>query len=72
MILLLIGFIFGTIMGQILKPYLPFLAVGAPAGMEPQTFHLADAFSLTFGFKVHLSLATIIGIALAYLIYRQI
>jgi hypothetical protein len=70
-ILLLIGFIFGTIMGEILRPHLPFLAVGASAGMEPQTFRLADAFSLTFGFKANLNLATIIGVALAYIIYRQ-
>ena len=71
-ILLLIGFIFGTIMGEILRPHLPFLAVGASAGMEPQTFRLADAFSLTFGFKAHLNLATIIGVLLAYILYRQL
>ncbi|MGE5583195.1 MAG: DUF4321 domain-containing protein [Bacillota bacterium] len=72
LILLLIGFIFGTIMGEILRPHLPFLAVGSSASMEPQTFRLADAFSLTFGFKANLNLATIIGVALAYIIYRQL
>lgn len=71
-VLLLIGFIFGTIMGQILKPYLPFLAVGAPASINPQTFRLADAFSLTFGFKANLNLATIIGMTLAFIVYRRL
>jgi hypothetical protein len=71
-ILILIGFIFGTIMGQILKPYVPFMAVEASANMAPQTFHLANAFSLTFGFVMHLNLATILGVALAFLIYRRL
>ncbi|TCL70949.1 uncharacterized protein DUF4321 [Hydrogenispora ethanolica] len=71
-ILLLIGFIFGTILGQILRPYLPFMAVGASANMTPQTLHLADAFSLTFGFKVNLNLATILGVAVAFFIYRRL
>jgi hypothetical protein len=71
-ILILIGFIFGTIMGQILKPYVPFMAVGASAAMTPQTFHLANAFSLTFGFSMNLNLATILGVALAFLVYRRL
>jgi hypothetical protein len=71
-ILLLIGFIFGTIIGQIAKPYLPFLAVGAPASMEPQTLRLADAFQVTFGFKIYLNLSTILGVAIAFLIYRRL
>lgn len=71
-ILLLLGFIFGTIIGEILRPHLPFLAVGSSASMDPQTIRLADAFSLTFGFKAQLNLATILGVVLAYVIYRQL
>ena len=71
-ILLLVGFIFGTIMGEILRPYLPFLAVGASASMEPQTLRLTDAFQATFGFKINLNLATILGVGLAFLIYRRL
>jgi hypothetical protein len=40
--------------------------------MNPQTFHLADAFTLTFGFKIHLNLATIIGVVLAFILYRRL
>jgi hypothetical protein len=71
-IFILIGFIFGTILGQILKPYFPFLAVGASASMAPQTFNLAHSFSLTFGIKISLNLATIIGVALAFFIFRRL
>lgn len=71
-ILLLVGFIFGTILGHILRPYLPFMAVGASAHMAPQTLNLADAFSLTFGFKINLNLATIVGVAVAFFIYRRL
>lgn len=69
-ILILIGIITGTILGQILRPYFPFLAIGAPAEMAPQTFRLANVFSLTFGFKIYLNLATIIGVILAFVLNR--
>lgn len=69
---LLIGFIAGTIIGEILRPHFSFLATGATAKMDPQTFSLADAFSLTFGFKIHLNLATIIGVVLAFIAYRRL
>ena len=69
-VLILIVIITGTILGQILRPYFPFLAIGAPAEMTPQTFRLADVFSLTFGFKIYLNLATIIGVILAFVLNR--
>jgi hypothetical protein len=70
--LLLLGFILGTILGEVLRPYIPLLAKGASAGMAPQTLKLADTFSLTFGFKIHLNLATIIGVITAFVIYRKV
>jgi len=70
--LLLMGFILGTILGEILRPFIPIIAKGASAEISPQTFHVADTFSLTFGFKIHLNLATIIGVIIAFMIYRKI
>jgi hypothetical protein len=70
--LLLLGFILGTILGEVLRPYIPLLAKGASAGMAPQTLRLADTFSLTFGFKIHLNLATILGVIIAFVIYRKV
>jgi hypothetical protein len=70
-VILLIGFIAGTILGEVLRPYLPFMATGATAQMGTQTFRLADAFRLTFGFKIHLNLATIMGVVLAFFLYRR-
>jgi hypothetical protein len=70
--LLLMGFILGTIFGEVLRPYIPLLAKGASAGMPPLTLKLADTFSLTFGFKIHLNLATILGVIIAFVIYRKV
>lgn len=70
-VFILIGFIAGTILGQLLRPYLPFMATGATAEMNAQTFRLADAFSLTFGFRIHLNVATIIGVILGIIAYRR-
>jgi hypothetical protein len=70
--LLLLGFILGTILGEVLRPYVPFLAKGASAGMAPLTLKLADTFSLTFGFTIHLNLATILGVITAFVIYRKV
>lgn len=70
--LILMGFILGTVLGEVLRPYVPILAKGASAGMEPQTLRLADSFSLTFGFKIHLNLATIMGVILAFFISRKL
>jgi hypothetical protein len=70
--LLLMGFILGTILGEILRPYIPLLAKGASAEITPQTLRLADTFSLTFGVRIHLNLATIIGVITAFIIYRRL
>ncbi|HOJ77166.1 MAG TPA: DUF4321 domain-containing protein [Bacillota bacterium] len=71
-VLLLIGFICGSILGEILRPYFPLIAKGATAEIDPQTFKLANAFSLTFGFKIHLNLATILGVVFAFIVYRRL
>jgi hypothetical protein len=71
-LLLLMGFILGTILGEVLRPYFPILAKGASAGLNTQTFHLAKTFSLTFGFQIQLNLATIIGVIIAFVAYRRL
>ena len=70
-ILLLMGFILGTILGEVLRPFIPIIAKGASAQLTPQTLRLADSFSITFGFKIHLNLATIIGVIIAFVVYRK-
>jgi len=70
--LLLMGFILGTILGEILRPFIPIIAKGASAQLTPQTLRLANSFSVTFGFKIHLNLATIIGVIVAFVTYRKL
>jgi hypothetical protein len=71
-LLLLMGFILGTVIGEVLSPFIPILAKGASAGINTQTFHLAKTFSLTFGFHVQLNLATVVGVIIAFVIYRRL
>ncbi|MGD9155091.1 MAG: DUF4321 domain-containing protein [Bacillota bacterium] len=72
LLLLLMGFIFGTVIGEVLRPFVPILAKGAAAGLNTQTFHLGKTFSLTFGFHIQLNLATVIGVIIAFVIYRRL
>jgi hypothetical protein len=71
-LLLLMGFILGTVIGEVLRPFIPILAKGASAGMNTQTFHLGKTFSLTFGFHIQLNLATVFGVIIAFVIYRRL
>lgn len=71
LILLIIGFIFGSMLGQVLVPYFPFLNKSAIASLTPQTLQLTDAFSMTFGIKISLNLANILGMVIAFLCYRR-
>ncbi len=69
---MIIGLILGSLLGQVLKPYLPFLAIGQSLELQPRPFSIADVFSLTFGFSIRFDLATLIGIIIAFFIYRRL
>lgn len=70
LLLLLIGSIFGSIIGQVLEPYAAFLNYGQTLGLKPTTLDLS-ALSLTFGFMLKLNVAGIIGFLLALIIYSR-
>jgi hypothetical protein len=69
-IVLLAGTIFGSIMGDILGPWLPFLKVSKTITWSPA----ADLEILKYdlNFQVKLNLSSIGGLALAFWIYRRI
>ncbi len=66
LIFLIFGFIFGSIIGQVLQPFFPFLTKNAIASLTPQTLQLTDFFSMTFGIRISLNLANILGMAIAF------
>jgi hypothetical protein len=69
-VVLLAGMIFGSIIGDILAPWLPFLKVSKTITWSPA----ADLEILKYdlNLQVKLNLSSIGGLALAFWIYRKI
>lgn len=73
-LLLSVGGITGSILGEIMVRLAPGIqSLGAPrnVGLNPATLDL-NIFTMTFGFSFSISLFTIIGLVLAYLVYRRL
>ncbi len=71
LIFLLIGLIFGGILGDYLSKYAEILNYSKSIGINNFNLDLA-IFNLTFGFQMKLSLSSVIGIILAIVIYRKL
>lgn len=71
LLLLLIGSIFGSLIGQALGSQVSWLNYGQTLGLKPTTLNLA-VLSLTFGFTFKLNVAGIIGFLAALLIYSRL
>lgn len=69
-LVILAGSIIGNIIGNIFSEIVPILNAGDTIGFGPTVLDL-NFVSLTFGFEASLSLAGIIGIILAIIIYRK-
>ena len=70
-ILLIIGSVFGTFIGEILKDYLSFLNYSQSIGLNPTTLDLS-AVIVTLGITLNLNIATIIGFFIALFIYSKL
>lgn len=76
-IILLLGIILGTLIGELLSSSVPFLAEGVTlkANLNQLGFakalQLGDVFSLAVGFKLKLTVATLIGLIISYFVYRK-
>ncbi|HWP97183.1 MAG TPA: DUF4321 domain-containing protein [Syntrophomonadaceae bacterium] len=74
LILLCVGGIAGAWIGELLEKLVPSLAILGrlqTIGVPAFTLDL-KVFAVTFGFTLHLSLFTLLGFALAYLVYRRL
>jgi len=71
LIFLLIGLIFGGILGDYLSKYAEILNYSKSIGINNFNLDL-EIFNLTFGFQMKLSLSSVIGIILAIVIYRKL
>ena len=70
-LLLLIGGLCGSALGDALAPYVPWLKAGSTIGLKPSTLDL-HFINLTFGFTFSLGPLTALGLILGYLVYRKI
>lgn len=70
-LLLLVGGLIGSAIGNALAPVLPWLKATSTIGLKPFTLDL-QFFNMTFGFMFDLSLFTALGFILGYLIYRRV
>lgn len=70
-ILILTGSIIGTILGKAFSGYLPILNYGESIGFGPAVLDL-NIFILTFGFNASLTVAGIIGIIVAIIVYKKL
>lgn len=71
LVLLLIGAIFGSLLGAALGDVIPVLNFGKSIGVDPFLVDL-NVILITFGFKLHLNVAGIIGIIAAFIIYKKL
>lgn len=71
LLLILTGAIIGSIIGSALGDVMPILNYGKSIGVEPFLLDLS-VVTLTFGFKLTLNVSGIIGIVLAFVLYRKI
>ena len=70
-LVILAGSIFGKIIGGALSKYVPVLNYGENIGFGPTSIDL-NVISFTLGFRASMTVAGIIGIIIALLIYRKI
>lgn len=71
LVLLLIGAIFGSLIGSAFGDVIPLLNYGKTIGVDPFVVDL-NVVVLTFGLKLSLNLAGIIGIIIAFVVYKKL
>jgi len=69
-IILVVGLLFGSIIGEILSPWMPFLSTGKAITWEPKAD--LDILKYNFFIQVKLNLASVLGLVLAFWIYRKL
>lgn len=71
LVLLLIGGIFGSLIGDALGSIVPILNYGKSIGVDPFVLDL-NVIVITFGFKLSMNIAGILGIVIAFIIFKKL
>jgi hypothetical protein len=69
-IVLVAGLLAGSVIGKLLNPWVPFLSEAAQITWEPKAD--LDILKYDFYIQVKLNLASVLGLILAFWIYRKI
>jgi uncharacterized protein YneF (UPF0154 family) len=69
-ILMVIGLLFGSIIGELLSPWVPFLAKYKAITWEPKAN--LDILKYDFFIQFKLNLASVLGLVLAFWIFRRL
>lgn len=69
--ILLIGLVLGGLIGEVFKNYFSILTYTKAIGFSPVTIDLG-IMKLTLGFSMHLNLSNVIGIVIAFVLFRRI
>ena len=70
-ILLLAGLLLGSLLGRVLGDIIPFLNWGESVGFDPFTLDLGFVHA-TLGLRFSINIAGVIGILIAYIVYRNV
>jgi len=71
LVFILIGAIFGSLIGAALGDIVPILNFGKSIGVDPFVVDL-NIIVITFGFNLSLNIASIIGIMIAFFVYKKL
>lgn len=70
---LVIGSFLGSLLGQALAGIAPWLNISSQSyGINPPLVLSLDMFTLTFGFSVRLTVAGVLGLVLAFVLYKRL
>lgn len=68
--LVLMGLVAGSLLSQLLRAYLPFLAKSVSVGIEPgHPLYLGDIFMFSLGFRLRLDVMSMLGLVTGLVVY---
>ncbi|GAC1329354.1 MAG: hypothetical protein NVSMB17_05700 [Candidatus Dormibacteria bacterium] len=70
-VFLVVGALMGSILNEVLSPVLPFLRASAGGGIDPPFKLTLPPISFSFGFTIHLTMGTAIGLILGLVAYKR-
>lgn len=72
LILILVGMVLGGVLGDLFRDLLPWLGKSYAIGTEGPIHLNLWVLTLTFGFRLALNLASVLGFLLAVFLYRKL